>query len=347
MKRLPYLDLLRALGALAVLICHAWYMCVPQFYDLPSEQQTLTRHLSYYLFIYGIDAVVYFFIISGMLVGGRWIEKALHENANVMDYAINRISRIYPPLFCVIVFITGVNLLTGTPFTSWDIIGQFLGLQCVCVPDYGGVFWTLAYEICFYVFVAGIIAVIGLKNKLIGILLMSFSVAVILSIHPVWFAIILLGMLAYYLKDKALSKWLTIMAIIVWVILRTLSLLRNGTSIPELKAILNVDVCQYLSAVCVMLIVIRLIKSQPTGWKGKLDRFGSKIAPFSYSLFLTHYQVLRLFQHYHGQADGLDTYAILYFILNCIVSIMVAVIFYYLTEKHTKKIENKLKNILK
>lgn len=97
MKRLPYLDLLRALGALAVLLCHAWYMCVPSFANLPAEQQTLPRHFIYYLFVYGIDAVVYFFIISGMLVGGRWVEKALHGKASLKDYVVNRTSRIYPP----------------------------------------------------------------------------------------------------------------------------------------------------------------------------------------------------------------------------------------------------------
>lgn len=343
MKRLPYLDLLRALGALAVLTCHAWYMCVPQYRDLPLEQQTLPRHLSYFLFAYGGDAVVYFFIISGMLVGGRWVEKALNGNANIKDYAINRISRIYPPLFCILAIITGVNLLTGTSFTAWDIIGQFFGLQGVCVPDYGGVFWTLAYEIWFYVFVAGIIAVISMKNKVVGVSLISLSVAVALFVHPVWFAIILLGLLAYYLKGKGIPKWLAVLAAITWVVLRVLSFMRNGTSFPELNEMLNADVCQWFSAVCVMLIVVWLLKSQPIGWKGSLDRFGSKIAPFSYSLFLTHYQVLRLFQYYHGQSDGLDMNTVLYFLLNCFVSILFAVVFYNLTEKHTKRVENKLK----
>lgn len=347
MKRLPYLDLLRALGALAVLLCHAWYMCVPSFANLPAEQQTLPRHLVYYLFVYGIDAVVYFFIISGMLVGGRWVEKALQCKVSLKDYAINRFSRIYPPLFCIIIIITGVNILTGTSFTIWEIIGQFLGLQGVCVPDYGGVFWTLAYEVWFYVFIAGIIAVVCMRTKLLGISLIVLSVAVILSIHPVWFAIILLGMFAYYIKDKNVPKWLAIVAVIIWVVLRVLSLMRNSASFPMLKEVLNEDVCRWFSAVCIMLIVIRLLNSRPIGWKNALDRFGSRIAPFSYSLFLTHYQVLRLFEYYHGQANGLDAEAVVYFLLNCIVSILFAIVFYYMTERHTKKIENKLNKILK
>lgn len=347
MKRLPYLDLLRALGALAVLLCHAWYMCVPSFANLSAEQQTLPRHFIYYLFVYGIDAVVYFFIISGMLVGGRWVEKALHGKASLKDYVLNRTSRIYPPLFCVIIIITAINVMTGTSFTVWDIIGQFFGLQGVCVPDYGGVFWTLAYEVWFYVFIAGVISVVSMRNKLIGSYLIVLSVAVILSINPVWFAVILLGMLAYYIKDKDIPKWLVIAAIIIWVVLRLLSLMRHSASFPMLKEIMNEDICRWISAVCVVLIVVRLLNSQPIGWKSTLDRFGSKIAPFSYSLFLTHYQVLRLFEYYHGQAKGLDAAAVSYFLLNCIVSILVAVAFYYVTEKHTKKIENKLNKIFR
>lgn len=41
----------------------------------------------------------------------------------------------------------------------------------------------------------------------------------------------------------------------------------------------------------------RLPYLEPIGWKNILDHFGSKIAPLSYSLFLTHYQVLQLFEY--------------------------------------------------
>ena len=232
------------------------------------------------------------------------------------------------------------------PFTTWDVIGQFFGLQGVCgIPDFGGVFWTLAYEIWFYVFIASLISMIGMKNKLVGLSLITLSIAVILSIKPVWFIIILLGMLTYYIKDKNVPKSIAIVAVIIWIVLKILSWMISGVSFPMLKEILNPIVCRWLSAVCVTLIVIRLLNSQPTGWKNVLERFGSKISPFSYSLFLTHYQVLRLFDYYHGQAKELNVETIGYFLLNCIVSIIFAIAFYYMTEMHTKKIENKLKKI--
>lgn len=91
--------------------------CVPQLCNIETEQQTLIRYLFYYLFVYGMNAVYYFFIISGMLVGGRWVEKALLSNACVREYTVNIFSRIYSPIQRTCKNIR-VNLLVGASFSA-------------------------------------------------------------------------------------------------------------------------------------------------------------------------------------------------------------------------------------
>lgn len=93
-----WLDALRFIAAFMVLLSHARNTFFPAFGDLPAEQQNIFS-MAFTMFCrMGHEAVIVFFVLSGFLVGGRGFERIKNASMNVGSYAIDRFSRITPPL---------------------------------------------------------------------------------------------------------------------------------------------------------------------------------------------------------------------------------------------------------
>lgn len=92
-----WLDTLRFIAAFMVLLSHARNVFFPAFGDLPAGQQNVFS-MAFTMFCrMGHEAVIIFFVLSGFLVGGRGWERIQNRTMNVGSYAIDRLSRIYPP----------------------------------------------------------------------------------------------------------------------------------------------------------------------------------------------------------------------------------------------------------
>ncbi len=99
-----WLDGLRFVAAFMVLLSHARNTFYPAFGDLPADQHNVIT-MAFTMFCrMGHEAVIIFFVLSGFLVGGRGFERMLNGTMNVGSYAIDRFSRIYPPLVAAIIF---------------------------------------------------------------------------------------------------------------------------------------------------------------------------------------------------------------------------------------------------
>ncbi len=108
-----------------------------------------------------------FYILSGFLIGGRTIQGISNNKVSPGRFAVNRIFRIGIPLFGAVMLTLCVNLVLNIHNNPIDIIGQFFGLQGILVSDYGGVFWTLPYEIWFYVLIFCIIC-FSVRKHILG-----------------------------------------------------------------------------------------------------------------------------------------------------------------------------------
>lgn len=83
-----------------VLLSHARNTFFPAFGDLPEDQHN-PFSMAFTMFCrMGHEAVIVFFVLSGFLVGGRGFERIKDGSMNVGSYAIDRFSRITPPLGC-------------------------------------------------------------------------------------------------------------------------------------------------------------------------------------------------------------------------------------------------------
>lgn len=200
-----WLDTLRALSAILVLMCHTFCVVFGYYSQLVPESQTVPMRVLSLLCTQGQTAVGIFFLLSGFLVGGRTLQKMRQGQLTLWRFAQDRAFRIGVPLFGAITLIILVNAILCIPFEPFQLLGQFFGLQGILVQDAGGVFWTLAYEIWFYVILFGLILI---RNRRLwsGIAIGIIALGICSFLDSVWLIIICLGIVSYFAKDTSLPR---------------------------------------------------------------------------------------------------------------------------------------------
>jgi peptidoglycan/LPS O-acetylase OafA/YrhL len=149
------LDLLRGAAALTVFFCHVRAAAFVEFGALPASQQTMPVATVFALTRMGHEAVLVFFILSGFLVGGPAIRRALHKQFDLRAYAIDRGTRIFVPLIpaCILTVAIGSFAFSFKP--DWLQVGlNIIGLNNIfgVTLPINAPLWSLAYEIWFYMF---------------------------------------------------------------------------------------------------------------------------------------------------------------------------------------------------
>ena len=140
-RRLLELDSLRGLAALSVVLYHYSFM-YGKFYG--------RDHQPFFSWSRGNLGVYFFFIISGFV-----ILMTVSRAKSILDFAVSRVSRIYPAYWVAVALTFTVMTIAGT----WPerrigggaaIVNLTMLQQFVHVPNVDGVYWTLQYELVFY-----------------------------------------------------------------------------------------------------------------------------------------------------------------------------------------------------
>jgi peptidoglycan/LPS O-acetylase OafA/YrhL len=139
--RLPGLDGLRGLAAVAVMLFH---------YTVWLAQLSRTSHQPYgsvLWFPYGIFGVELFFIISGFV-----IFMTLDRRPTLADFGLARFARLYPAFFvCMLATI----LLIGEPINSAKVLANLTMVPAAFGQSHlDGSYWSLLYELGFYLLAA-------------------------------------------------------------------------------------------------------------------------------------------------------------------------------------------------
>lgn len=171
--RLEFLDALRGIAALLVVVEHVCELQWPSF-----AQFTLER------FRFGEFGVVVFFLCSGFI-----IPASLERRGSLRDFWIGRFFRLFPLYWaCVIAILVlhfGPDNYRGLDPSYWTHWLKNTAVNLTMVQDFTGrplmlgQSWTLAYEMAFYVSVS-ILFVAGLhrRSAAVSALAMVVSLAV-------------------------------------------------------------------------------------------------------------------------------------------------------------------------
>ena len=200
--RLVYIDLLRGLAALAVVLGHTRAIMNTPW---GQSEHTFLGATWVLLSSHGNVAVVIFFVLSGYMVGGAILGQIAGGKWSWSLYGVTRMTRLYVVLIPALFITMGFDFLGQYLAPAADVyaghgdngmtllkdpqqahaLTTFLGnlgfLQDICFPVYGsnGSLWSLSYEFWYYLLFPCLCLVIipipgaGMKSRFMYFLLFS------------------------------------------------------------------------------------------------------------------------------------------------------------------------------
>jgi len=352
---LYWLDWLRFAAAFMVVAIHARGGTWVEWGRLAEASQTKLVAVFFALTRAGTECVLVFFVLSGFLVGGKLIERVADRSFRIRDYAIDRISRLWVPLVPALVWSAIVAYWVGKPVSWVGFGGNLLGLQVVWFRSFAEniPLWSLAYEIWFY-FLAGAAALwvlSGRRGRIASVFALAVAFAVFTRLGAEFLFAWLLGALTYWLCSQP-RQWSLALTGGVLIGLGYLnSQLRTATVSVDTTAWLRymppAEVATVVLSLGMALVLPYVAQLQPKTRRGlAINELGTKLAAFSYTLYLTHYPLLYVWEHYlperHASIDGLSCSLYLLRIASCL---LFAWLLYLPFERNTGWVRRQMKRL--
>ena len=304
------LDMLRWFAAFMVVLSHIRPLLFVEYSEV-ENQGSVAIKLLYFVTGFGHEAVIVFFVISGLLVGGVSAEKYAERRFSGKIYLVHRFARIYLVFFPALLAGYLLDLVGSTYLDASGLyshtsqyrfsadaldrmspviaLGNSLMLQEILVPALGsnGPLWSLAYEWWYYILFFCALQLLSSRACPGRMMVYGGLLAVLILLLPLdillWFLIWLTGA-AVILGSKLhwrvppLVGYGLFMAALVWSRLDEIS-----SEVPTTAELLLLD--GILAAGCFMLFVsLNQNPRQGTARKS----FNAPLAEFSYTLYLVH-----------------------------------------------------------
>lgn len=171
---------------------------------MPEVQRNVFSFAFFLIGKLGYEAVIVFFVLSGFLVGGKGLERIRNHSFDVSSYAIDRTVRIGIPLVTAIALGIVVKNITGMECDYLSAFGNLLSLQGILCEPFVSPFWSLSYEVWFYVFLAAIGMMMQRQRK--GMWLFIICCLAFLRLAPYFLLLWFMGAFSYYLRPSKKSK---------------------------------------------------------------------------------------------------------------------------------------------
>ena len=348
-NHLPWLDALRFCAAFMVLLSHSRNDFFVAYDAVPQELKAGgANFVLYTLCRLGHEAVMIFFVISGFLVCGRGLERIHNNDFRLKNYAVDRIVRIGLPLLGAIILFYFVCQVTHTEFSWITAVGNLFSLQGILVDDLVPPFWSLSYEVWFYV----LLATVGMvyQKKKGGFLLFFVVCLVFCKLDPIYLLMWIMGGMAYIFRPSKGNGFLLVSYLVLMIAsMASLQLTTASHAMEGLVFSFNRSILEVIYAFFCALFIQQIILFTPKHKIAiKIDRFMSRCADFSYTLYLSHriiFLVLFAFLYEKGaylpNLQGWLTY--LSFLAIVLVSCYCV---YLLSEKHTARVKKFVKSKL-
>lgn len=345
-----WIDLLRFLAAFVVMAGHARGSFLAEYSVLPQEQHTPIVFGFYFLTRLGFESVMIFFVLSGFLVGGKAVERITEGTFRAKQYAIDRFARIMLPLVSVLLFYLPIALLCGYPVSPKVWIGNLLCVQGVLTGFVFGPLWSLSYEVWFYILMLGIALVWTAKRTWslkteVGLIILLISLMVFTKLEATLLFVWLLGAIAFVkfpqmekriaTRCALVSAVLTALLIVVQQIFSGSHAIDVGNGSAQNPAVHNcVTLALGLSMAVFVRAVVDIIPKSRIAIK--INAIGTRLAAFSYTLYLVHTPVFRLLTYLGApRYPELSLTSVSLYVLWLGVAMGVAYALYFFFEKRT------------
>lgn len=345
-NHLQWLDWMRFLAALLVVIVHVRGASVVAFGALPDQQKTVVAALFFAVTRIGHEAVICFFVLSGFLVGGKVFERMHRGDFRIGDYVVDRVSRLYLPL----ILTAAVGIATGETMSAGQFVGNLFSLQGIVVspPALNGPLWSLSYEFWFYA-LAGAIAVAVTRKSQIAFVLLVLVLTLFAILQPHYLICWMIGAVAYVCRPRQRSPFLIVLGICLTLGGTGLSQLLSASDSLTVPALgfMNAEMATIVLAAGIAIFIQQIILVVPRreGTR-RLEAAGTRLAEFSYTLYLTHYPiVMGLSALGFGQAPELGAGTLMTMGAKIMLCLLVAWILYLLFERHTHRVRRWLKGL--
>lgn len=353
--KIPWLDFIRFTAAFLVLAAHTRGFLFEKYSDLDSSSQHFGTFIFYSLTRFGTEAVILFFVLSGFLVGGPLIKRVRLGTFDSKSYIIDRLTRIYTPLFPTILLTICISLIISFHIDLAQILGNIFSLQGVFVETLNSnpPLWSLSYEIWFYCLGLAIVLVFNSKKiNILKIAFLIFCIYVFTILKPAYLLCWLAGAFVHTYPSKKKSKTKLIILGCLTLLIMGLSQLTSDSISFEKYGFLNLinnDFILVIFAVFTAFFIRELILFQSNNtFSIILNWIGLKCAPFSFSLYLIHYPILFLIPYFGFiKMNTFNFTTLLVFLAVLVILMSVSYLFYICFEKQSDRIKIWLKNKLK
>ena len=305
-----YLDLVRLLAALIVLIYHFAY----ERFSGGGLQFIRDSHI-------GSDAVILFFVLSGYVIA----YVAAERDRNVQEYMLNRLSRLWSvaiPALVLTVVVDQLGLLINPKaYGGWwyqndsPVFRTFANLFFVnelwfksIRPFTNGPFWSLGYEFWYYVIFAAAFYFSGIIRIVMILLLALFVGPKILLLFPLW----ILGVWTWHFNQRVKITipvgWVLFITPILFYLLikyfqvdlaalHLTEIILGTGDVDDVLGFSDEFLISYLYGVLIAMNFIGMNFIAPVMEK-RLVRLEKPIrywAGLTFSIYLLHYPLLQLF----------------------------------------------------
>jgi len=309
------ISLFRGLAALVVAWAHLRAASFPAFGDVanPSLLFQAMAFSSGFAYL----AVMVFFVLSGWLVGGSYLNRMDTDRA-LQNYAVDRVSRLWVVLVPTFLVALLVGALTGTidpgrvsfsasdPYSLTTFIGNMFGLQNILVESFGENFplWSLANETWYYVAFPLLVVVFrsrSLASRAAALLALAAIVQLVTPAIVLYFAIWLLGAGFSRVKIEAgpVLRWALVLITVVTAVLIRLKG-KNEISVETFPQFLG------FSLLFALFLSSMQFKRPQSTMLDRVDRTGRFFADFSFTMYVLHVPLIFVMVHLTSSLFGID-----------------------------------------
>ena len=339
-NHLPWLNAIRFMAAFIVLICHTRNDFFVRYNELPDIQQNVFSFAFFFIGKLGYEAVIVFFVLSGFLVGGKGLERMHKHVFDVKSYVVDRFVRIGIPLVSAIVFGIFVMSLMNVEFSYLVAIGNLLSLQGIACEPFISPFWSLSYEVWFYIILGAIGMVLNGDKK--GMVLFLICWLVFMKLAPYFLFMWFMGAFAYYLRPQKRSNAVLCISFIMLLFFICLSLSTVDSKAINVSFKLDRNVIDVFMAFALSFFLQQVVLCVPKRVIFvRIERFFTPLANFSYTLYLTHRVTLLLIFNtvLKKESHNLDMKGIVMYLLLLAVCMFTSWGIYYFTERKTNEVK--------